>query len=742
MDQRLFVNQSLTYKIALLFITCTLPVTAVAQNDGEEGYQGKTLEEVIVTAQKREESLSEVPLSISVIDGMTIEKESIQSFAELDERVPNFFVARSPGADAIFIRGLGAGSGSPTLEQSVVMFVDEIYGGNARQFQTPWLDMARVEVLRGPQGTLVGKNTSAGAVRVISRRPTDEFEANATAEYDFELDGPTVFGVLSGPLSESFGLRGAVKYRDVDGYVFNSLTNADEPGTKDLAGRLVGTFEADNLSIMAKLEATSLEKSGNQYVMTSKIKGRYLDRTKENLSSLGPDFDDIDTTNFALLVDYNFANGHTFNSITGYSAYESLYGVDADFFETDLAYSTFYENFDQWSQEFRLLSPTGRTLEYIVGAYWHTNTMEEQRDTGALFAPPASSARNFDQDNDSISLFGNLVWNISDQWSVQGGLRWTDDEKDAHYIRWAGPLAFTQRTGVVAADITDSLSASETDPSLTVRWKPNDELMFYASYAEGHKSGGFQGAIPNATASAFEYLPETAESYEVGMKGSWDRASFEVAIFDMSYDDLQVSAAINANPNTTVFAFFTGNAAEASSQGMELSGTFIVNDYLTFSGSMAFLDAQYDYYPDGPCALGQAPDNPSKGSCDLTGVVLPFAPDYSGSFTANYEHPISNKLTFIGDVTVNYRDDFRTDATNDPEFVQEFYDKWDVRMGLRIGENWEVAVIGRNITDEYTFGFGGSGSLAANPVFGLAPDARMLPLDPPATWSIQSRWWY
>jgi len=742
MDQRLFLNQSLTYKIALLSIACTLPFTAVAQSDDEDTYQGRKLEEVIVTAQKREESLSDVPLSITVIDGLTIEKESIQTFEELDERVPNFFVARSPGANSIFMRGLGSGSGSPTLEQSVVMFVDEIYGGNARQFQTPWLDMARVEVLRGPQGTLVGKNTSAGAIRVISRRPGDEFEANASAEYDFELEGPTITGVLSGPVSESFGLRGAVKYRDVDGYIFNSLTGTDEPGMKETAGRLIGTFETDNLSIMAKFEATNMEKDGNPYVMTSKVKGRYLDRTKENLSSLGPDFDDIDTTNAALLIDYEFANGHTFNSITGYSAYESVHGTDADFFEKDLAYSTFKEDFDQVSQEFRLLSPTGQVLEYIVGAYWHTNTMNEERDTGALFAPPASSARNFDQDNDSISLFGNLVWNISEQWSLQGGLRWTDDEKDAHYIRWAGPLAFTQRTGVVAADITDSLSASETDPSLTLRWRPNDELMFYASYAEGHKSGGFQGAIPNATASAFEILPETAEAYEVGMKGSWDRASFEVSIFDMSYENMQVSAAINANPNTTVFAFFTGNAAEASSQGMELSGTFIANDYLTFSGSMAFLDAQYDYYPDGPCALGQAPDNPAKGSCDLTGVVLPFAPDYSGSFTANYERPITNKLTFVGDVTVNYRDDFRTDATNDPEFVQGFYDKWDVRAGLRIGENWEVAVIGRNITDEYTFGFGGSGSLAAIPGLGLAPDARMLPLDVPRTWSIQARWWY
>jgi iron complex outermembrane receptor protein len=718
-----------------------LPTTVMAQSSEEDASRTVLLEEVIVTAQKREESLSDVPISISVLDGLTIEKDSIQNFAEIDERIPNFFVGRSPGADAIFIRGLGSGSGSPTLEQSVVMFVDEIYGGNARQFQTPWLDMARIEVLRGPQGTLVGKNTSAGAVRVISRRPTDEFEANFSAEYDFLRDGPTITGVLSGPLAEGFALRGAVKYRDVDGYIYNSLTNDDEPTNKELAGRLIGTYESGALSVMGKIELTTLEGSGNPYVMTSKIKGRYLDRTKENLSSLGPDYDDNETTNAVLHIDYDFGE-HTFSSITGYSEYETDHGTDADFFEADLAYSTFKEWFDQVSQEFRLLSPTGGTIEYILGAYYHQADLREERDTGALFAPPASSARDFNQDNETLSLFGNLTWNINDQWSLQGGLRYTDESKDADYIRWAGPNAFTMRTGVVAADITDSLSDTNTDPSLILKWRPNDDLMFYASYAEGYKAGGFQGAIPNATASAFEYLPETAKSYEIGVKGGYDRYSYEVAVFDMSYDNLQVSAAINANPNTTVFAFFTGNAAEASSSGVEVSGAFAATENLSFTGTMSYLNAEYDLYPDGPCAIGQAPDDPAKGSCNLTGVVLPFAPDWSGSLTASYAAPITDTIGFSGDLTANYRDDHRTDATNDPEFVQSSYTKWDLRLALQFGQQHEVAVIGRNLTDEYTFAFGGSGSLAANPVFGLAADARMLPLDPVRSWALQYRYTY
>ena len=698
-----------------------------------------TIEEVIVTAQKREQSLGDVPISISVLDGATIERESIHNFEEIDERVPNFFVARSPGADAIFMRGLGSGSGSPTLEQSVVMFVDEIYGGNARQFQTPWLDLERVEVLRGPQGYLVGKNTSAGAIRFISRRPGDAFEGSLSGEYDFEREGATLTAVLSGPVSDTIGLRGAVKYRDVDGYIYNSLTGQDEPGNEEFAARLIGTWESGPWSVMAKAEATTLKNAGNPYVMTSAIAGRPLDRTKETLSAVGPDRDDNETQNFALQVDYELGE-HTLTSITGYSAYESVHEADADFFETDLAWTRFHEDFDQLSQEFRLLSPTGNQLEYILGLYAHTTDLDERRVTVAFFAPPASSYRTFVQEADTISAYGGLTWHFNDRWSVLGGLRYTHESKDASYVRIMGADSWPGLTGAVVADITDSLSQDEVSPAVTLQWRPTDEVMMYATYSEGHKAGGFQGAIPNATATAFEYGPEKAQSMEIGAKGGYARGSFELAVFETSYEDLQVSASVPVDPNTTVFGFFTGNAAEATTRGMELSGVYAVTDSFRLRGSFALLDGKFDSYQDGPCAQGQTPDDPVRGSCVLTGVDLPFAPQFSGSLSAAYETPLTDRLTFIGDLTVNFRDDYRTDAPNDPYFVQDGYEKIDLRLALMLDDSLEVALIGRNLTDEYTFGFGGSGSLAANPVFGLAPDSRMLPLDPPRTVALQVNW--
>lgn len=729
------------FLFALLGITTAGSVAAQsAENESQANRQSsRKVDEIVVTAQKREESLSEVPISIAVMDGDEIQKDSIVSFEELDEKVPNFFVARSPGADAIFLRGLGSGSGSPTLEQSVVLFVDDIYAGNAKQFQTPWLDLQRVEVLRGPQGYLVGKNTSAGAVRFISNRPGSNFEGNASVEYDFERDGPTFRGVLSGPVTDDIGMRGAVMYRNVDGYIKNTLNGRDEPETEEFAGRLMTTYKSGNFDALLKLEATTLKNDGNNYVMTSQIAGRPLDRTKESGSSLGRDFDDIDTQNAMLQLNWE-VGGHTLTSITGYSAYDSKYGVDADFFETDLAYSTFDEDFDQLSQEFRLLSPVGQVLEYIVGAYAHTADMDENRDTGALFAPPASTHRVFSQTNDSWSLYGSLAWNISEQWRIQGGLRYTHDKKDASYLRIGGPLAFTEKTGTVQQDFHDSLSEGETDPSIAIQWRPDDALMLYASYSEGHKAGGFQGAIPNATPGAFEIGPEKSESFEVGIKGIYERFSFEIALFDTSYDDLQVAASVPVDPTSTVFGFFTGNAAEATSRGAELSGTFWITDDLKLVGSLALLDAEYDSYPRGPCAQGQPVQDPATGSCSLTGVSLPFAPDYSGSLSINYERPLAGLWSMEANLTMTFRDDFRTDAPDDPYFIQKAYEKYDARIAFTHNDSLEIAAVMKNIGDKYTFGFGGSGTLASNPVFGLAPDARMFPLDLPRTLLLQVRY--
>jgi iron complex outermembrane receptor protein len=699
-----------------------------------------SLAEITVTAQKREQRLQDVPISMAVVTGDELANRSISTFEQLSTLVPNFTVVRTPGANAIFMRGIGSGPGSPSLDQSVVMFVDGIYGGRSRQFLTPFLDVERIEVLRGPQGALVGKNTSAGAINIVSARPGNEFQAEVGAEYNFDLEGTTLNGVLSGPVTDNLSLRFAGVYEDLEGYIRNTLVGRDETLRNQKAGRLTAVYEVGNFTITGRAGITELKLDGTPLQVVSIARGRPLDYTKEMLSRLGPDFDTNDSKTAVLNVDWRIGE-HTLTSITGYSEYETRQGVDADFFERDLAYSRFDEDFDQISQELRLLSPTGGTLEYVAGVYWHSNDLLETRTTATTFAPAGNTLRNFEQDTTAVSAYTQVTWNFAPQFAAVLGLRYTEEDKDASYVRIAGPNSTTSGTGTVQANFNDDLSESEVDPAVSLEWRPDSDRMLFASYSQGSKSGGFQGAISNATAAAFQFEPESSDSIEVGFKQSFPgRGYIDIVAFDTNYGDLQVSVALPTTSGGNTFSFFTGNAGEASAKGVESTGAWRLNDAFVISGSLAYTDAKFGNYVDGPCATGQPPTNPSRGSCDNSNLALPFAPEWSGNATATWTQSLASYLELAVSLTANFRTSFRAEFTNDPLFVQGGYTKYDARIGLTFRESWEVALLGRNLTDKKTFSFGTAAALANNPAFGLSPDARMQVVDMPRTVALQARY--
>jgi len=717
-------------------VTAALAANAARAQEGNPG----DLVEVTVTAQKRAQSLQDVPISMAVIGGEELINRSIKSFEDFSTLVPNFTVVRTPGAQAIFMRGIGSGPGSPSLDQSVVMFVDGIYGGRARQFMTPFLDVQRIEVLRGPQGALVGKNTSAGAINIVAARPTDSFEGQLAAEYDFDLEGPTLNGVISGPVTDNLGLRFAARYQDIDGYIRNTLAGRDEPQRNEKAARLTAVYEVGNFTITGKAEIAELQLDGSPLQVISNRLGRFLDYTKEMRSVLGPDFDTNDSKTGVLTVDWSLGE-FTLSSITGYSEYETRQGIDADFFERDLAYSQFNEDFSQTSQELRLLSPTGGTIEYVAGIYWHHNDLLETRTTATTFAPAGNTLRDFDQGTSVVSGYAQATWNISPQFAAVLGLRYTEEDKDASYVRIGGASAPTTGAGTVQASFADSLSEGEFDPALSLQWRPDSDRMIFASYSQGSKSGGFQGAIPNATAAAFEFAPETSESIELGFKQSFGGSGYiDIVAFNTKYEDLQVSVALPTTSTGSTFAFFTGNAGEADAKGVESTGAYRFSERFRVTGSLAYTDASFGSYVDGPCATGQAPTNPARGSCDNSNLSLPFAPEWSGNVTATFLQDISASMQLDLSLTAIFRSSFRAEFTNDPLFEQGGYTKYDARIGLNIGDSWEFALLGRNLTDKKTFSFATAAALANNPALGISPDARMQVVDLPRTVALQARY--
>lgn len=592
----------------------------------------------------------------------------------------------------------------------------------------------------GPQGALVGKNTSAGAINIASAQPGDSLEARLSTEYDFKLDGPTVDGMISGPVTENFGVRLAARYQDVEGYARNSLTSRDEPLRNEKAGRLTAVYRIGNFTITGKAEIAKLRLDGNPIQVVSTRLGRVIDWNKETRSVLGADFDTNESKTGVLTVDWQIGD-HTLTSVTGYSKYETREGVDADFFERDLAYSRFDEDFSQTSQELRLLSPLGGKFEYVAGVYWHHNDLLEFRTTATTFAPAGNTIRFFDQGSSTVSAYTQATWNVSPQIAAVLGLRYTKEDKDAGYIRVAGPNSTTTGAGTTQANFVDTLSEGEVDPALSLQWRPDGDHMIYASYSQGSKSGGFQGAIANATPAAFEFKPEKSDSIEIGYKRSYGgRGYLDFVVFRTKYQDLQTSTALPTTASGSAFAFFTGNAGEATAKGVESNWAYRFGDHVKMSGALAYMDAAYGSYVDGPCITGQAPANAARGTCDNSNIDLPFSSKWSGNVTANWTTDIGSSLTLDLSLTANFRSSFRAEFANDPLFVQGGFTKYDARIALSIGDSWELALLGRNLTDKKSFSFATAAALANNPALGISPDARLGVIDPPRTVALQARY--
>ncbi len=723
------------WAIALPAIAAVQPVVA---QEAAPPAATTGLEEIVVTAQRRAERLQDVPISLAVVTGETLQTRSISNFEQLAPLVPNLTIAKSPAADLIVMRGIGSAPGSPSLDQSVVMFVDGIYGGNARQFSAPFLDIERLEILRGPQGALVGRNTSAGAINIVTRKPGTEFGGYFNAQYNFDFEGPTLEGGVDLPVSDSLRFRVVGKYSDLDGYIDNLYVKEGNPAREEAIARITGVFDNGGpVAVTAKYENANIDMNGIPMQVYSPAHGYFMDFTKETYLLTGPENDDLDSDIATLQFDVNLG-GHQFQSITGYSAFVNDSLVDADFYEGHFATAVFNQDFDQISQEFRWISPDEGKLRYVLGAYYSQADLFEQRTTGVLFAPPASTYREFIQDSEVYSAVAQITWFMTDNWRLNASGRYTRESKDARYLRFGGPFAATDFIGDLALDIVDDLSADRFDPAVSVQYEFSRNAMVYGSFSKGSKSGGFQGAIGNATQDGFEFDPEIATSYEIGTKLTFPGLGYlNLAAFYTQYDDLQVTSQIPTN-GSLVAQIFTGNAPEARVAGLEAEFRFALSSIFSVDGSLAWMpEAKYVEFTSGPCYPLQVPDGTVPGSCDLSGKRLAFTPRLSASVNLSASIPIGNDWLLTGVVSPRYAGDSYREFTADPVTAQDAYTKLDARVSFGAADGrWEVALVGHNLTNEVTNGFGGAGGLANT---FLDPDARIASVDPPRNISLQSR---
>jgi iron complex outermembrane receptor protein len=715
---------------------------------------GLLLEEVLVTAQKRVESLQDVPIAISAVTGDYMRSNGVMNLENMAPSIPNLHIGQAFATDGMFIRGIGSGINFG-FEQAVGQVIDGYFYGRSRFGRIGFLDIERVEVLKGPQGALIGKNTSGGAINITTAKPTKNFEGWISSTYEMKADkGYTAEGVVSGPLSETVSARLAVRLDDRDGYIKNTFTGKDDPSSEDSVSRLTVLWEpTSDLDLTASYSHGEMESKGRN-VEISKCGQEYRDRLEaagySDLEDCKVNFEHgIDARRPALgegtfedqNTEFDLANltinlqtsWGTLSSLSGYAQYDYFEEQDGERGPLSERALDFAEDYEQISQEFRLTSNIDAPVDYIAGLFYQ----KIEHDTLLavhLFGPNTSILLPAYQETETKALFGQVTFHAVETVDITVGARYTEEDKEANLVQDPNvlfdPIQPTPIPVFVSHDVDKDRSESHFSPTLNVSWRPTADSMYYASVRKGFKGGGYdhwmQGDQDSAEANE-GFNEEKVTHFELGAKLALagGAAQLNAALFRSEYDDLQTSTLID--PTTAAFA--VGNAATAITQGIEADLKWRVTEGLTITAMGAYLDATYADFETAPCYRSQ---NESTGCVngvqDLSDETLQYAPEWSGSINAEYIWLLASGVDLIGTVEVVHSGEFMTDSDNDPSLYQDAYQKYNASLKLTDGEKWELSLIGRNLSNEATITRGTDVPTTSESFFVLVEPPRSLAL--------------
>jgi iron complex outermembrane recepter protein len=772
-------------RLAIMLGTATPLAATAAAAAADDGL----LDEIVVTAQKREESLRDVPLSVEALSGAKLADVGIVRLDDLKAYVPNLQMTETGIANNIYIRGIGSGL-NQGFEQSVSLYQDGIYRGRGHQSRLPFLDLARIEVLRGPQPILFGKNAVAGAVNMVAARPTRDFEGSVRASRDFENDENVASLVLSGPINDYAAARIAVHHRNSDGYVKNTTLGRDEPLRDELGARFtLDVFATDNFDLSWRVEKGSYNTRGRQVeifgetpIAAGALTGLRYSQIMAGTPNLGQgqsasaannviDYtrssngDRSNLSNFetALTGTYRFGNDITLTSVTGVSNYNLDETCDCDFTGATVFDAGISEDYTQFSQELRLASGTSGPFSWIGGGFYQRSALDETDylhvPTNSLVIPvlaqsfaantalggtaqtraslsslfrDAVNPRVFRQTSELISAFLQGSFDVSDQWKITGGGRFNHEKKTGSRTTvlkngFNGPLLpstptvltlFNTVLGIVPHSLSGERSESNFSPMINFQYHWTSDSMAYLSWSQGYKSGGFDarsnkpvtpptGFPASFGGGTFEFEDERATTYELGIKTAvGGKAEVNADIFFTDYKDLQTSAFDGA------IGFNVGSGS-AKVKGIEASGRWKPVPAFLLSGSVAYLDFEWSSYG-GQCYINAPAEiRLANGNCDYHGFTNQLAPKLTGVATGDYHWDVANSLKVNAVLDVVYSSKFLQSLTLDPANTQKAFAKLNARLSLGdAGDMWQVALVGRNLTDKTTVSYAGDTPLS------------------------------
>ena len=719
---------------AAIFALTSFPVTWAADSSANN----LVIEEIIVTARKKEESIQDTPLAVTAITG-ELREGSVRRLEDIQAFAPNLFINRTPGiasGAAITIRGVASLESDKSFEPSIGVVMDGMFLGTSSGVLLDNFDIERIEVLRGPQGTLFGKNTTGGILNVI-RSPVSLNEMGA----DISLTGGSfgrqdIKAVAQIPLIEdTLGLKLFGASIQHDGHVRNTTLNTDVGGDdKTNYGFTVLWEPNDDFDL--KVHHEIMEDNSEQGAYTNRNVVGELACTITQIgfdpangcekdANDGPDTTESDGSNFSnndyetTIVTANFnTEAFLYTYIYSLRDMDEQNMQDFDGAPAHLLRMNFFNDWEQTSHEFRVTSQFSDTVQFIAGFYDWEADFDQRWDVYDLFyqlsrlgVPPWGAGRQgvegysdvFPWEDDvagnngqsqvttSTAVFFSADWFVADNWTLTAGFRWTEEEKD--FVGGASAPGYYPLRGEPWPGIFNPYEAkakwTETTPKLGLRYQPSDDAMFYASYSEGFKSGGFFARQANYLIDP-SYEPEYVKNYEFGWKTTLQdgRMIFNGAIFRSDYDDKQESILIPVDLSNV--ATVVRNASSLEMTGLELEVMYQVTQAWNVMATYGYLDSEYaDYLAD------LTGDNIVT---DNSALVPRNTPKNTFGLTTSYTAKVGN-----GDlkarISYRHRSDMETNSSNNPLGTLDSISNVNATVSYTI-DNYGVSLWGRNITDQ------------------------------------------
>ncbi|MGN7097679.1 TonB-dependent receptor [Brevundimonas diminuta] len=688
-----------------------MTTAAQAQEAAPVGEQVSSVDDIIVSARRRDEALKDVPVAVSAFSAEQLEQKGSADITELTRSAPSLTLQAARGSNSTlisFIRGVGQQDPLWGFEPGVGLYMDDVYIARPQAAVLDIFDIQRIEILRGPQGTLYGRNTIGGAIKYVTKRiDADEPQGQVRASYG-SYNQRDLVASAELPFNDKFAVSAAVARYLRDGYGTN-LNTGNEHYNKDVTAARFSAEWTPTDNLFFRLAGDIVKDDSNARHGHRELAPSPADVYDTNAGA--GDANRVESKGLSLTGEWNVNEWLTLKSVTAQRDGLTRGNIDFDNLPAPILDIPARYDDDQFSQEFQAVF-SGDRWSGVAGVYYLDATASGAFDT-VLGLANLTTLTSGSVDTKSYAVFGDFSYDVTDALSVSVGARWTHDEKTGtvfrrQYLGIRSPGFGNGAAVPIAAPRTDYTATKEFEkftPRVSVSYKLTPDLTTYVSWGEGFKSGGFdmRGDAVLYPDTVKGYRPETVETWEIGLKGSLfdNRLNFATAIYDSSYEDQQITTQY---PAGATVASVVDNVGSSSIRGWEFEGRLRVTDNLTLNGMLSYTDAKFEQF------MAYIPTGPLNSSCPTQpGCVVDVSdqrdfqntPEWTGSIGATYTHWMENGSSLAFIPSASYRGDYQLFETASPILDQEAFWMFDASLvWTSSNDRLTVGIHGKNLSDE------------------------------------------